>query len=169
MYYAVSFVLVEYYVCFEPIFVLINVRYILYIWYMRYMMYFYIWYGIDDIGIRDIWYTSMVYIYMVIKTEQFYIRFKICFVILNLFLLTYEHIYNVMYNGYMQLTIGSIIRVYYRTVWFFYHNKEYLAYSTSFCLICSFQVLKQGTDKTFYLFDKIKVHLRLDDTSPRCR
>ena len=38
---------------------------------------------------------------MVIKTEQFYIRFKICSVILNLFLLTYEHIYNVMYNGYM--------------------------------------------------------------------
>ena len=50
----------------------------------------------------------------------------------------------------------------------FYHNKGYLPYSTSFCLIGTSEVLKQGINKTFYLFDKIKVSLRLDDTSPRC-
>ena len=41
---------------------------------------------------------------------------EICSVILNLFLFTLEYIYNVTYNRYMQLTIGSIIRVYYRVV-----------------------------------------------------
>ena len=50
----------------------------------------------------------------------------------------------------------------------FYHNKGYLAYSTSFCVICTSQVLKQVINKTFYLFDKIKVPLPLDNTSPRC-
>ena len=39
---------------------------------------------------------------------------------------------------------------------------------TFICLICTSQILKQGINKAFYLFDKIKVHLRLDDTSPRC-
>ena len=53
------------------------------------------------------------YIYIEIKTEQFCISSEICSVILNLFLLTYEYIYNVTYNRYVQLTIGSIIRVYY--------------------------------------------------------
>ena len=56
------------------------------------------------------------YVYIEIKTEQFCISFEICSVILNLFLLTYEHIYNVTYNRYVQLTIGSVIRVYYRVV-----------------------------------------------------
>ena len=53
---------------------------------------------------------------MLIKTEQSCISFEICYVVLNLFLLTYEHIYNVGYNRYMQLTIGSVIKVYYRVV-----------------------------------------------------
>ena len=48
-----------------------------------------------------------------------------------------------------------------------YHNKGYLAYSTSFCLKCISQILKQGTNKAFYLSDKIKVSLRLNDSSPR--
>ena len=54
--------------------------------------------------------------YIKIKTEQFCISFEICSVILNFFLLTYEHIYNVTYNRYVQLTMGSVIRVYYRVV-----------------------------------------------------
>ena len=58
-------------------------------------------------------YVYILYIYIEIKTDQFCISFEICSVILNLFLLTYEHIYNVTYNRYVQLTIGSIIRVYY--------------------------------------------------------
>ena len=41
-----------------------------------------------------------------------------CFIILSLFLLAYEHIY-VTYNRYMQLTIGSVIRMYYRVARFF--------------------------------------------------
>ena len=49
-----------------------------------------------------------------------------------------------------------------------YHIKEYLVYITSLCLICTSQVLIQGTNKTFYLFDKIKAPLRLDGTSPMC-
>ena len=53
---------------------------------------------------------------MVIKTEQFCIRFEICSVISNLFLLTYERIYYVTYNRYIQLTIGSVITLYYRVV-----------------------------------------------------
>ena len=48
-----------------------------------------------------------------------------------------------------------------------YHNKGYLAYSTLLCLICTSQVLKQRIDKAFYIFDKIKVPLRLDNISPR--
>ena len=55
-------------------------------------------------------------LYIKIKTEQFCISFEICCFILNLFLLTYEHIYNVTYNRYVLLTIGSVIRVYYRVV-----------------------------------------------------
>ena len=62
-------------------------------------------------------YVYIVYIYyMKIKTEQFFISFEIFSVILNLFLFTYEHIYNVTYNRYVQLTIGSVIRMYYRAV-----------------------------------------------------
>ena len=66
-------------------------------------------------------YVYIVYIYIYIsyikiKTKQFCISFEICPVILNLFLLTYEHIYNVTYNRYVQLTICSVIRVYYRVV-----------------------------------------------------
>ena len=53
---------------------------------------------------------------MLIKTEEFCISFEMCSVILNLFLLTYEHIYYVTYNRYMQLTIGNDIRLYYRVV-----------------------------------------------------
>ena len=34
--------------------------------------------------------------------------------------------------------------------------------------MCTCQILKQGINKAFYLFDKIKVPLRLDDTLPRC-
>ena len=102
-----------------------------------------------------------------IKTEQFCISFEICFVISSLFLLTYEHLCNVTYNRYMELTIGSVIRVYYRVGWFFAIIRD-LAYSTSFCLLYASQILKQGINKTFYLFHKIKVPLRLDDTSPRC-
>ena len=59
-------------------------------------------------------YVYIVYIYILyikIKTEQFCISFEISFVVLNLFLLTYEHIYNVTYNRYAQLTIGSVIKV----------------------------------------------------------
>ena len=63
-----------------------------------------------------IYYIYIYIIYIKIKTEQFCISFEICSVILNLFLLTYEHIYNVTYNRYVQLTIGSVIRVYYRVV-----------------------------------------------------
>ena len=69
----------------------------------------------------------------------------------------------VTYNRYMQLTIGSVIRVYYRVVWLFI-----LAYSTSFSLTCTFRVLKQGINKAFYFFYTIRVPLSLDDTSPRC-
>ena len=61
----------------------------------------------------------MIYIYgisMVIKTEQFCISFEIRSVILNLFLIIYEHIYNVTYNRHMELTIGSVISVYYKVV-----------------------------------------------------
>ena len=62
-------------------------------------------------------YIYILYIlYIKIKTKQFCISFEICPVILNLFLLTYEHIYNVTYNRYVQLTICSVIRVYYRVV-----------------------------------------------------
>ena len=48
-----------------------------------------------------------------------------------------------------------------------YHNEGYLAYSNLLCLICTSQVLKQRINKAFYIFDKIKVPLRLDDISPR--
>ena len=51
---------------------------------------------------------------MVIKTEQFYISFQICCVILKLFLLTYKYIYTVTYNRYMKFTRGSVIIVYYK-------------------------------------------------------
>ena len=50
----------------------------------------------------------------------------------------------------------------------FHHNRGYLAYLTSFCLICTSQVLKQGINKAFYIFNKTKFLLRLDDTSPMC-
>ena len=60
----------------------------------------------------------------------------------------------------MQFAIGSVI--------IFYLDKRYLAYSTSLCLKCTSQILKQGIDKAFFLFYKTKVPLRLDDTSPRC-
>ena len=43
-----------------------------------------------------------------------------------------------------------------------------VAYSALFCLICISQVLKQRKNKAFSIFDKIKVSLCLDDTSPRC-
>ena len=59
-------------------------------------------------------YIYILYIYIKIKTEQSCISFEICSIILNLFLLTYEHIYNVTCNRYVQLTIASVIRVYYR-------------------------------------------------------
>ena len=108
----------------------------------------------------------MAHIYMVIKTEQLYISFEIFSVILNLLLIAYEHIYKVIYKSYLQLTIGSVIRVYHRVVWFFTKIRD--TYSTSFCSICTSQVLKQGINKTFYLFDKIKIPLHLDDTSPKC-
>ena len=39
-----------------------------------------------------------------------------CSVILIFILFKYEYIYNVTYNRYMQLVIGSAIRVYYRVV-----------------------------------------------------
>ena len=35
-------------------------------------------------------------------------------------LLTYEYIYNFVYNRRMQFPIGSVIMVYYRIVWFFW-------------------------------------------------
>ena len=50
----------------------------------------------------------------------------------------------------------------------FHHNRGYLAYLTSFCLICTSQVLKQGINKAFYIFNKTKFLLRLDDTLPMC-
>ena len=60
----------------------------------------------------------------------------------------------IIYNRFMQLNIGSIIRVYYRVV--------------SLYLIRTSQILKQIINKVFYRFDEIKVPLCLDDTSPRC-
>ena len=45
------------------IYINIYIRCILYIWSLRYMIYIYIWYGIDDIGIQNIWYTYMVYLW----------------------------------------------------------------------------------------------------------
>ena len=56
------------------------------------------------------------YIYIEIKTEQFCISSEICSVILNLFLLTYEYIYNVTYNRERKFTVGSVIIVNYRIV-----------------------------------------------------
>ena len=50
----------------------------------------------------------------------------------------------------------------------FYYNNGYLAYSILFCLICTSQVLKHEMNKAFYIFDRLKVLLRLDDTSPTC-
>ena len=61
-------------------------------------------------------YIYIYIIYIKTKTEQFCISFEICSLILDLFLLTYEHIYNVTYNRYVQLTISSVMRVYYRVV-----------------------------------------------------
>ena len=61
-------------------------------------------------------YIYIYIIYIKTKTEQFCISFEICSLILDLFLLTYEHICNVTYNRYVQLTISSVIRVYYRVV-----------------------------------------------------
>ena len=57
-----------------------------------------------------------IFIYMVIKAEQFCISFEIYSVILNLFLLTYEYIYNVTYNRERKFTVGSVIIVNYRIV-----------------------------------------------------
>ena len=54
--------------------------------YMIYMVY--IWY-IYAIYAIYICYICYIYIYMLIKTEQFCISFEICFVILNLF---YSHV-----------------------------------------------------------------------------
>ena len=45
-----------------------------------------------------IYYIYIYIIYIKIKTEQFCISFEICSIVLNLLLLTYEHIYNVTYN-----------------------------------------------------------------------
>ena len=42
-----------------------------------------------------------------------------CSLILIFILLKYEYIYTVTYNRYMQLVIGSAIRLYYGVVWFF--------------------------------------------------
>ena len=61
-------------------------------------------------------YIYIYILYIKIKTEQFCVSFEICSDILNLFLLTYEHIYNVTYNRYAQLTIGSVIKVYDRVI-----------------------------------------------------
>ena len=59
----------------------------------------------------------ITYIYYIYKLKLInFVSVLKCSVILNLFLLTYEHIYNVTYNRYVQLTIGSVIRVYYRVV-----------------------------------------------------
>ena len=54
------------------------------------------------IQVCEIYYIYIWYSGMVFKTEQFCISLEICSIILNLFLLTHEHIY-VMYNRYMQL------------------------------------------------------------------
>ena len=61
-------------------------------------------------------YIHIYNIYMVLKIEQFCISFEICCVILNLFLLTLEHVYYVLYNRYMKVTVSSVIRLYYRVV-----------------------------------------------------
>ena len=50
----------------------------------------------------------------------------------------------------------------------FYHNDGFLGYSNLFCLIRTSQALKQEINKAFYIFDKLKVLLRLDDTSATC-
>ena len=39
---------------------------------------------------------------------------------------------------------------------------------TSFYLICTCEILKQGINKAFIFFDIIKVPVRLGDTLPRC-
>ena len=51
------------YICIYVYIIYLYIGYILYIWDMRYMIYNCIWYGVDDIGMRDIWYTHMVYMY----------------------------------------------------------------------------------------------------------
>ena len=92
----------------------------IYIIYMIYETYDKYLYMIWDWRYRYTRYTIYIYgIYMVIKTEQFCISFEISSIILNLFLLTYEHIYNVTNNRYMQPAIRSVIRVNYRVVWLF--------------------------------------------------
>ena len=108
------------FLCIIYMYIYIYKIYIIYMIYEIYdiHLYIYIWYKIDGIGIRDIWYTYMVNIYGNQNWTILY-QFWNMFRHLNFLLLTYEHIYNVTYNMYMQLTIGSVIRVCYRVVWFF--------------------------------------------------
>ena len=87
-------------------------------------------YNIYNINIYIYIYIYIIYlicIYTAIKTEQFCIGFQICSVILNLFLPTYDHVYNVYnvtYDRYMQLSKGSTIRMYLIFRLIFYSNKD---------------------------------------------
>ena len=65
-------------------------------------------------------YLCMTYMGLMIQVWQFikYIYIYI-YIYIYLFLLTYEYIYDVIYNKYTKFTIGSVIVVYYRIIWFF--------------------------------------------------
>ena len=67
-------------------------------------------------------------------------------------------------------TINGVIRVYHRVVSFFtiIRNTCLTQPHSLFYLIYTCQILKQEINKAFFLFDKIKVPLTLDDTLPRC-
>ena len=80
------------------IYVCINKIYIIYMTYEIYDIYLYMTY----MGLMiQVWHIYQIYIYI------------------YLLLLTYEYIYDVIYNKYMKFTIGSVIVVYYRIIWFF--------------------------------------------------
>ena len=74
---------------------------IIFVIYEIYDIYLYImwhcWYRYT----RYIIYIYGTDIYMVFNAEQICISFEICCIILNLFLLTCEYIYNVTYNSFM--------------------------------------------------------------------
>ena len=82
------------------IYVCINKIYIIYMTYEIYDIYLYMTY----MGLMiQVWLIYQIYIY----------------IYTYLFLLTYEYIYDVIYNKYMKFTIGSVIVVCYRIIWFF--------------------------------------------------